>query len=160
MVRFVTIGIVLLAILLWPNSTEWIVGQDIYVRMALHHFFHGNLFHLLANLLSLYFILPYLKRWQMGVGYGIASLSILASVTPVIGFSNLIYAFIGLRSPSFKSKWWRHSGTIAFMVITLAMVFIPNVSAVTHIICFSAGVMVSAIVRHLKQISDDCKRYI
>jgi hypothetical protein len=46
------------------------------------------------------------------------------------------------------------------MVITLAMVFIPNVSAVTHIICFSAGVLVSAIVRQLKQISDDCKRYI
>jgi membrane associated rhomboid family serine protease len=160
MVRFVTIGIILLAVLLWPHSTEWIVGQDIYIRMALHHFFHGNIFHLLANLLSLYFVLPYLKRWQMGVGYGIASLSVLASATPVIGFSNLIYAFIGLRSPSFKSKWWRHSGTIAFMVITLAMVFIPNVSAVTHIICFSAGVLVSAIVRQLKQISDDCKRYI
>lgn len=160
MVRFVTIGIILLTILLLPHSTEWIAGQDIYVRMALHHFFHGNLFHLLANLLSLFFILPYLKRWQMGMGYVIASLSILATATPVIGFSNLIYAFIGLRSPSFKSKWWRHSGTIAFMVVTLAMVFIPNISAVTHIICFSAGVAVSAIVRQLKQIRDDSKRYL
>lgn len=160
MVRFVTIGIVLLAILLMPHSTEWIVGQDIYVRMVLHHFFHGNLFHLLANLLSLYFILPYLKRWQVGVGYAIASLSILATAVPVIGFSNLIYAFIGLRSPSFKSYWWRHLGTIVFLVVTLAMVFIPNISAVTHIICFSAGVMISAVVRQLKQISDDSKRYI
>ena len=94
------------------------------------------------------------------MGYVIASLSILATATPVIGFSNLIYAFIGLRSPSFKSKWWRHSGTIAFMVVTLAMVFIPNISAVTHIICFSAGVAVSAIVRQLKQIRDDSKRYL
>ena len=160
MVRFVTIGIILLTILLLPHSTEWIVGRDIYVRMALHHFFHGNLFHLLANLFSLYFVLPYLKRWQMGAGYVIASLSVLATATPVIGFSNLIYAFIGLRSPSFKSKWWRHSGTIAFMVVTLLMVFIPNISAVTHIICFSAGVVVSAIVRQLKQISDDSKRYL
>lgn len=160
MVRFVTIGIILLAILLLPHSTEWIVGQDIYIRMVLHHFFHGNLFHLLANLLSLYFILPYLKRWQVGVGYAIASLSILATAVPVIGFSNLIYAFIGLRSPSFKSYWWRHSGTIVFLVVTLAMVFIPNISAVTHIICFSAGVMISAVVRQLKQISDDSKRYI
>ena len=160
MVRFVVIGIVLLAILLMPCSTEWIVGQDIYVRMALHHFFHGNLFHLLANLFSLYFVLPYLKRWQMGAGYAIASLSVLATATPVIGFSNLIYAFIGLRSPSFKSKWWRHSGTMVFLVVTLLMVFIPNISAVTHIVCFSAGVVVSAIVRQLKQIRDDSKRYL
>ena len=160
MVRFVTIGIILLTILLMPHSTEWIVGQDIYVRMALHHFFHGNLFHLLANLFSLYFVLPYLKRWQMGAGYVIASLSVLATATPVIGFSNLIYAFIGLRSPSFKSKWWRHSGTMVFLVVTLLMVFIPNISAVTHIVCFSAGVVVSAIVRQLKQIRDDSKRYL
>ena len=160
MVRFATIGIILLTILLLPHSTEWIVGQDIYVRMALHHFFHGNLFHLLANLLSLYLILPYLKRWQMGVGYIIASLSILATATPVIGFSNLIYAFIGLRSPSFNSYWWRHPGTMVFLVVTLAMVLIPNISAVTHIICFSVGVVVSAIVRQLKQISDDSKRYL
>ena len=160
MVRFVVIVVILLAILLCPGSTQWIVGQDICTRMVLHHFFHGNIFHLLANLLSLYFVLPYLKRWQIGVGYVIASLSILATATPVIGFSNMVYAFIGLRSPSFKSRWWRHSGTIIFLVVTFAMVFVPNISAVTHILSFSVGVAVSVIVRQLKQIQDDCKRYI
>lgn len=160
MVRFVVIGIILLLICLLPNSAQWIISQDVFVRMGLHHFFHGNIFHLAANLLTLYFMMPYIKRWQMAGAYVIASLSILATSVPVIGFSNIIYALIGLRSPSFDSKWWRHSGTIIFLVVTTAMLFIPNISGVTHIVSFVTGVAISVVVRQFKKVKDDCARYL
>ena len=160
MVGFIVIGVILLTVCLLPNSAEWIVSQGLLVRMGLHHFFHGNVFHLAANLLPLYVMRKYVKGWQVVVGYIIASLSILATSLPVIGFSNIVYALIGLRSPSFDSWWWKHSGTIIFLVVTFAMLFIPNISAVTHIVSFTAGVVISAIVRQFKKIQNDCARYL
>ena len=160
MVGFIVIGVVLLVICLLPNSAEWITSQGVLVRMGLHHFFHSNIFHLAANMLPLYVMRKYVKVWQVLVGYIIASLSILVTPLSVIGFSNMIYALIGLRSPSFDSRWWRHSGTIIFLVVTFAMLFMPRVSAVTHIVSFTAGVAISAIVRQFKKIQNDCARYL
>ena len=158
--RLIVIYAMLACVFAMPGGLEWIVAQGKGTQMFLHHFFHGNVFHLLVNFLSLYFIVPRAKGWHLIAGYFIGSLSLLAAVTPVVGISNLVYAVIGVRSPSFGSWWWRHPGTKTFLIVTALMIFLPNVSAVTHIVSFVVGVLVSVSVRWYKQTSNDSARYI
>lgn len=160
MMRLSVIYLILVCVYAIPDGLEWIIAQERGMQMFLHHFFHGNIFHLLANLLSLYFIVPRAKSWHLIAGYFIGSLSLLAVTNPVVGISNLIYAVIGLRSPSFDSWWWRHPGTKTFLMVTVLMIFIPNISATTHIVSFMVGVLVSVSVRWFKRIGNDSARYI
>lgn len=150
----------LIAFFLWPDGLMWWKSQGDFARMTLHHFFHGNVFHLLANGLTLYFLVPKIKSWHLLVGYVLATLAFLSSNTYVIGFSNIIYAIIGLRTPSFKAYWWRHPGTITFFAVSLLMFLIPNVSAITHLVSFVGGVLVSIVLRQTKEMTNGSARYI
>lgn len=160
MIRLIVTYILLICSFIIPNGIDWLMEQGRGVQMFLHHFFHGNIFHLLVNLLSLYYIVPRAKGWHLILGYLIGSLSLLAATTPVIGFSNVIYGVIGVRSPSFDSYWWRHPGTRTFLIVTALMMFLPNVSAVTHIVSFVVGVFVSVSVRWFRKIGNGSARYI
>lgn len=125
----------------------------------LHHFFHGNVFHLVSNALAIWFVL---KRWkwrEMAFAYTIASLSVLASPVPVMGFSNMIYALIGLRTPSLDSPWWKNPVTLVFLSVTMIMFLIPGISATTHVISLGMGVIVSSFSRWINGIRNDCRRY-
>lgn len=159
MIRIITYA-VLLVVFLVPGGLEWLLSQDKTTQMFVYHFFHGNIFHLLANGLALYFLLPKVKPYQLVSAYVIASFSPIVATMPVVGISNIVYAIIGLRSPSFKSAWWRHYGTITFLVVTLLMLFFSNIAAVTHIVCFACGVVISVLVRWFKKIGSGSERYI
>ena len=158
--RLWVIYFVLVCVFLIPNGNDWLIGQGSVTQMLLYHFFHGNIFHLLVNALSLYLIVPRAKTWHLIAGYAIGSLSLLVASSPVIGFSNIIYAVIGVRSPAFDSYWWKHPGTRTFLAVTLLMLFLPNVSAVTHIVSFVGGVILSVLCRWFKQIENVSARYI
>lgn len=159
MIRIITY-VVLLVVFLVPGGLEWLLSQDKTTQMFVYHFFHGNIFHLLANGLALHFLLPRVKPWQLASAYVIASFSPIVATMPVVGISNIVYAIIGLRSPSFESAWWRHYGTITFLVVTLLMLFFSNIAAVTHVVCFVSGVVVSVSVRWFKKIGSGSERYI
>lgn len=154
------INAVLLIVYFLPCANDWLFQQGSVVQMLLYHFFHGNLFHLLANGLSLYVILPRTKKWQIVAAYIIACIVALPISQPMLGFSNVIYALIGVKTPSFDSYWWRHSGTIIFFAVTLLMLFLPNVSGISHILSFIVGVAVSVIYRFFARINTDAARYV
>lgn len=125
----------------------------------MHHFFHGNLFHLAVNAFSIWYIY---KRWdtqELIVAYLIATASFFVAPVMPIGFSNFIYATIGLRTPPLSSAWWKNPNTIIFLAVTFIMLLLPNVSAVTHIFSFVAGVLCAACKRWIKQITNDSSRY-
>jgi hypothetical protein len=46
------------------------------------------------------------------------------------------------------------------LVVTTAMLFIPNISGVTHIVSFVTGVAISVVVRQFKKVKDDYARYL
>lgn len=142
------------------GDVEWLINISMVEKMAYHHFFHGNIFHLAVNLLTGYFVFRGRDTRMIVSSYIIGSLSFLASSVPVVGLSNMIYAMIGLRSPRFSHPWWRHPGTIIFMAVTLLMLFIPNISAITHIVSFCGGVVVAIIHREIQQTRNDSARYI
>lgn len=82
------------------------------------------------------------------------------ALRPVIGFSNILYATLGLRTPSFKSSWWRKPAVITFLVVTVLMLFIPQFSAVTHIAAFAIGVGLAALHRSYLEFTKDARRYL
>lgn len=160
MKRVIFIFAVLLGVFLIPNGNDWLIQQNDVTRAFLYHFFHGNIFHLLANALSLYIMVPRSKTWHLVSAYAIATLYAAVIPSPMIGISNVVYALIGVRSPSFDSWWWRHTGTRIFFFVTILMLFLPNVSGVSHIVVFIVGMVVSILTRWFRQISRDGARYV
>ena len=144
---------------------DFFYGSAGYWQRALSYsFFHANWWHLAVNALALWtiynpqrkckacrdFILPYI----------IAVLVYPLSLRPVIGFSNVLYACLGLRTPSLRRSWWRQPAVILFIVLTALMVFIPRISATTHLAAFALGVMLAALHRTYLKVTEDARRYL
>lgn len=126
-----------------------------------HNFFHANIFHLAVNCLSIWVL------FKKGVRYTIASLiwafiigssSWCFTSADTIGFSNFIFATIGLRTPSLKNAWWRQSSAIIFFTATALMAMLPQVSGVTHLISFILGCIIAGASRIINSLSRDFRR--
>lgn len=152
---------ILTAVMLVFRCPEWLHADSWHVAFV-HHFFHANLFHLAANCLSLWLMLRLpsarLDIRQIVTAYICASVSWYFATRDVVGASNFIFAFAGLRTPSFRSKWWRLQSVRTFLVVTVLMAVFPQVSAVTHVISFGLGCMCSAVTRTLKETDHDLVR--
>ena len=131
-------------------------------RALLYSFFHANWWHLAVNCLALWTIYkhPCKPCRDLLFPFIIAVAVYPLSFRPVIGFSNVLYAALGLRTPSLRSRWWKQTPVIVFLIVTLAMVFIPRFSATTHIAAFLLGMGGAAIGRFHKSLTDDFRRYL
>lgn len=152
----VTAG-VLLVILLLSGCPQWLHRDAWYVAFA-HHFFHVNVFHLAVNCFSLWTLRNRISLHQALAAYLLATASWFFSPVDVAGASNFIFALIGLRTPSFRSVWWRQTSVLVFLVMTILMAALPQVSALTHIISFAFGCAGAAVSRVFSRIADDVRR--
>lgn len=128
------------------------MGKDELLSAVSHHFFHANILHLAVNCYATYMLF---NARRFTLGYIIGSLSYFVAPIPTIGFSNLLYAAMGLATPPLYSHWWKKPSTIIFICVTCGYLFIPKVSAITHIASFIAGACITAVVRGLKQSKED-----
>ena len=158
-IRIVIIGILLTMQLLFgcPTFLHYDSG---YISLV-HHFFHANIFHLAVNCLSVW------SLFRKGYTYRIAPLvwafligsaSWFCTSADVVGFSNILFALIGIRTPSLKATYWRDPSVIAFIAITILMALLPQVSATTHIVSFVLGCVVAGAYRIVNSISSDFRR--
>ena len=154
------IGILTVFLLLF-RTPEWLHSRWWGISLV-HHFFHANIFHLAVNCLSLWLMFrnpSSVLRWStLAIAYVLASLSWFASTAHVIGASNIIFALIGLRTPSFRHAWWKQPSVRFFLAVTVAMAVIPQVSAVTHIVSFSLGCAVASVSRIINRTSNDIRK--
>ena len=97
---------------------------------------------------------------QLIAAFAIAVVVYPLSLRPVIGISNLLYATLGLRTPSLKSKWWKQTPVIIFLAVTIAMLFIPRFSATTHIAAFLLGMAGASIKRQYYVLTKEARRYL
>lgn len=135
-------------------------GEGLHVAMA-HHFFHVNLFHLAVNGLSVWLLFKHDRTYKMTdliAAYCCGTVSWFLATSDPAGFSNFIFALIGLRTPSLKDRWWRQSSVAVFLAVTLAMAIIPHVSAITHIVSFILGCLCASARRIFRTISHDYHR--
>ena len=135
---------------------------NVWLKAVSYHLFHANIFHLAANCLSIWFVFkvkPYRSEKanvrNFFTAFIIATLTWFTATRPVVGVSNILFATLGLRTPSFRHPWWRHPGTLTFFAITLLMLLVPQFSAVTHITSFICGVAIAAVKRKLNSLEDD-----
>lgn len=136
-------------------SAPWIL------RATTYHFFHANIFHLAVNSLAIWTMFD--PRRNNGIrnfftAFIIATLMYGTAVRPVIGVSNILFALFGLRTPAFSSPWWKRKEVLVFFVLNILMLFIPSISATSHITSLTLGILVAEFRRRLKLLGNDYRR--
>lgn len=165
--RIVRFSILLLIIALYVvyGAPAWLAGTDApYMqRAALYSFFHANAWHLAVNGLAVWTVFSP-KRKGMGrellLSYLIAVLVYPLSLRPVIGFSNILFATLGQRTPALSNRWWRTPPVILFLVLMFALLLFPQFSALTHIFSFALGMLIAACRRGINSLLKDARRFI
>lgn len=138
-----------------PIPVVFFEGRGIFQALS-HHFFHANLFHLIVNSYAIFVLYGRkFSAWEFLVSFIIASVSFFFATRPAIGYSNILYATMGVRTPALRSAWWRSPNTVVFLVVTLAYLFFPSVSATTHIAAFAGGVAYAVMRRFSNSNSND-----
>lgn len=150
---------ILIAIYLFapvPNYLSNLCDRPVLSALT-HHFFHLNVMHLAVNCMALYFYISINRgrRWMYATAFIIGTMAYAFALRPCIGLSNFLFALLGLYTPSLKHSWWKSSNTIIFLSVTIAMLLLPSVSAITHIGAFATGVAVAALRRQVKQLNND-----
>ena len=137
-------------------------GAPYLVRALSYSFFHANWWHLAVNALAIWTIYrrPCKPCTDLLFSFLIAVAVYPLSLLPVIGFSNILYAQLGLRTPPLSSPWWRQAPVLTFLGVTLLMAFLPRVSATTHVAAFLLGMAVAAARRYYKTLLRDAGRYL
>lgn len=146
------------------GAPDYLLGSGSYwLRALTYSFFHAGWWHLAVNVIALWTIfVPSRKcNWLHFVtGCIISVLVYPLSFRPVIGISNVLYAVLGLRTPSLGSRWWKQPAVIVFLLVTLAMALIPRISATTHIAAFLLGMAGAAVKRTYLELTKDARRYL
>lgn len=158
-IRIVIVGMLLSMQLLFgcPTFLHYDSG---YISLV-HHFFHANIFHLAVNCLSVWSLFRKDVRYSIAplvFAYLIGTASWFCTSADVVGFSNILFALIGLRSPSLRHSWWKQPSVILFLAITALMALLPQVSAITHIVSFVLGCIVAGAIRIVNSICSDFRR--
>lgn len=146
--NFTIIGF-LLAVTLFAENPEshgaWMLGR---MRNFLEcHFFHANLFHWLCNAFALWIMRPNPSTLTVALVY--ASFSMLFTFEPTIGFSAVIYAYIGMNIVRWKVSlvdWW------TFIVANGIAAFIPGVAFGVHLAAFLFGIAHWIVEYQMKRI--------
>lgn len=163
MVRL-TLIIILVTLQAVFGPPAFLLGDGCYcLRAAAYPFFHANWWHLAVNAAAIWAVFAPQRKVTAGQMAAAALISFIVyplSFIPVIGFSNVIYAMIGLRTPPLSNPWWRQPAVIAFLAVTIVMVFIPRISATTHIAAFLLGMGGAAAGRWWKHATRDARRYL
>lgn len=158
-IRIILSGILVFMMLVF-GCPDFLHQKGMHVALT-YHLFHANIFHLAANLLSVWLIFrrDVTYRWQpLLLAFILAAASWYFTSDSVAGISNMVFAYLGLRTPSFRDCWWRQSAVLTFLVVTVVMAFLPNVSGITHIVSFVLGCACAALKRILKSIASDYRR--
>lgn len=111
------------------------------------HFFHANLFHFACNAMCLWLMRPSPK--QIAMAFPFAVFSMLFTEEATIGFSAVIYAYLGMNI--FR---WNISlidwGT--FIVANLISAFIPGIAFGVHLAAFMFGATTWWFEQRIKRI--------
>lgn len=164
MVRVLVILALVLSQVIFGCPDRMLPGGAPYAVRALEYsFHHASWWHLAVNTLSVWTVYrPHRKDniVHLFVSFVVAFLVYPISLRPCLGFSNILYATIGMRTPAISSPWWRTTPIIVFLVVTVAMLFFPQFSGLSHIAAFACGMLTAAVQRFYKKNLKDADRFI
>lgn len=111
------------------------------------HFYHANLFHWFCNAMALWLMRPSPK--EILYAFPLAVTAMFFTLTPTIGFSAVVYAYIGMNIIRWNVSLidWA-----TFIVANLITIFIPNVAFGVHLSAFLLGISVHIVHRQINKI--------
>ena len=126
----------------------------LWIRCLTYHFFHANLFHLLANAFCLWQMIKSKRaEWgRLAIAFVIASLIPLVYHGQIIGFSNILYALTGLSFLTFKkqTRW-------TFIIASALMLPFPQIAGVPHFIALCLGIAIAFVANKIERIGNDVR---
>lgn len=149
--RFVLCGI-LAAIYITIGIPYGFQLWSLPARAVTYHFFHANLFHLLANSFCLWQLS---KRALAGnrrllIAFAIASFIPFVYHGQMVGFSNILYALTGLAVFSFSRK------SMGMLILATAiMMLFPQIAGVPHFIALCVGIIIAYLNNRLQRLDSD-----
>ena len=141
---------------------DFLTGGGMFAALS-YPLFHGNVWHLAVNIIAVWGI--YSPRYvckpcrDLLIPYIISCLVYPLSPRPLLGISNVLYAVLGIRTPSLSSSWWRQPPVIVFLVVTILMLALPQFAGFTHIVSFATGVLLACASRFWQNLTRDARRY-
>lgn len=141
---------VLVAVFATLGCPPWLADCHPLLRAASHHVFHANAFHLAVNCLSAWAVFAPGRgdNWRdLALALLLATAASLVSPRPAVGFSDVLYAVVGLRVPG--PGWWRRREALVFLAVTAALAVVPGISAATHAAAFALGAAAGAARRRI-----------
>lgn len=146
---------VLVALRILLGTPDYLLERSA-VSALTYHFFHANTLHLAVNCYALFVLLARgIRTKEIVAAYVIGTLAFFCAHSPTVGMSNILFALMGLRTPSLRSRWWRSTNTIIFLAVMFGYIFVPGVSAFTHIVSFFAGCAVACLARLFTSVNSD-----
>lgn len=162
MVRWIMIAL-LVAVNAVAGVPDFLTGgEDYLLRAGTYSFFHGSWWHVAVNCIAVWTVYgrkPLKAGRDFIVPYLIAAAVYPLSFRPVIGFSNVLYAALGLRTPPLGHPWWRRTEVLVFLAVTLLMAVTPRLSATTHIAAFALGTACGYVSRWWDKTTEDARRH-
>ena len=141
----------LLAVTLFTQSPQ-LHGASImssFTSKLTCHFFHANLFHWVCNALCLWLMRPCPTQITIAVPYAV--MAMYFTDEPTIGFSAIIYAYVGMNILRWKlsiEDW------ITFIVANFIGAFLPGIAFGVHFMALFFGFAHYIIERQLRRIKE------
>lgn len=153
----------------------FIVAYFIHLPLSAftYQFSHGNIFHLIANVIPLFYLLKSANDNKTFFHFIIAGyiISVIAYCLPltayrfnIVGASGILYAIYGiylaLRYRSFRNKEFYTSVNISTLVFSLSFgFFIPNVSGLIHLYSWITGITYGIILVEINKIKRNIEMF-
>lgn len=109
------------------------------------HFYHANLWHWAANAFCLYVMRP--KPSDIAYTIPVAAMATFFTMTPTIGFSAVLYAFIGMNILRWNLPFF---DWVMFIFANIVTIFIPGVAFGVHLTAFLLGISANSIHEHIR----------
>lgn len=136
-----TVLILLAVLYLTTEPTPCFYGCELNARL-LFHFYHSNIWHLIANGTCIYAI----RKFRWIESYVIAVVCSLFIVEPTVGISGMVFAAIGCNlggQGMWKGLWKCGVSAVLFGLL-------PGVSMVFHLACLVVGYFMKYLWRECR----------
>lgn len=148
----------LAAVYLLVPVPAWMAERGHWLgRALLHPLFHANIPHLAVNCIGAWTLLSRRDRrgWlSLLICVPLAVIGYAAALRPTIGFSNVLCAIMGMRTPPFRHGWWREKSTLVSLASLALLSLLPGVSATTHLASFALGVAFTRVWERVKGVGN------
>ena len=130
MPKKIIVILILLVLYLLSEPTPVFQGCKIWHHF-IFHFYHSNIWHLLANASCIYAM----KKFRWLESYAVAFLCSWLIVTPTVGISGIVFSAIGFNLG--ERGMWKGLLKCSFSAVLFGLM--PGVSMLFHVACLLVG---------------------